>query len=443
MLGGRRWSVAATRARTRGSSRSGCTSRRAASARCGGCSSTPSRGPAEREQFGERILDFQGISFPLADSATECTAARLLDVPRCAERGRPRRPEAGARTGLDGQAVRLRGRVALRRPLRADVRRARLHAHERRRAVPARAARRPDLGGHERDPAADRRRARSSGAGVERVLGTRHPRPAARRSTSERRKLDTRGRIRPFTARSGKDRYTAYGSPQGSIGNDPRPAPARRGGRGRARGGRRRPRGLREHDDGDRRLRDRRRRELQARRAEAARPARPPAAAHRQLRHVGAARRQQGRSGRASPGEGGTLRLYNYADYINPATVKKFEKQFNCKVQVATYNSADEAYAKLAAGSVALRRRARALGQPHRAAAGEAADAAAEPRVPAEPREEHLARAAEPVLRPRTRATRFRTSSGRTGSAGATTRSTTDIAEDGRARGTSSGSRRT
>jgi spermidine/putrescine transport system substrate-binding protein len=50
-------------------------------------------------------------------------------------------------------------------------------------------------------------------------------------------------------------------------------------------------------------------------------------------------------------GEGGTLRLYNYADYVNPATVKKFEKAFNCNVQVATYNSADEAYAKLAAGS--------------------------------------------------------------------------------------------
>jgi len=56
------------------------------------------------------------------------------------------------------------------------------------------------------------------------------------------------------------------------------------------------------------------------------------------------------RSGLA--GEGGTLRLYNYADYINPGTVKLFEKQFNCKVQIATYNSADEAYAKLAAGSV-------------------------------------------------------------------------------------------
>ncbi len=31
-----------------------------------------------REQFGTRIYDFQGISFPLADSAADCAAARLL-----------------------------------------------------------------------------------------------------------------------------------------------------------------------------------------------------------------------------------------------------------------------------------------------------------------------------------------------------------------------------
>jgi alkylation response protein AidB-like acyl-CoA dehydrogenase len=31
-----------------------------------------------REQFGGRIYDFQGISFPLADSAADCAAARLL-----------------------------------------------------------------------------------------------------------------------------------------------------------------------------------------------------------------------------------------------------------------------------------------------------------------------------------------------------------------------------
>jgi acyl-CoA dehydrogenase len=32
----------------------------------------------EREQFGQRIYDYQGISFPLADSAADCAAARLL-----------------------------------------------------------------------------------------------------------------------------------------------------------------------------------------------------------------------------------------------------------------------------------------------------------------------------------------------------------------------------
>jgi alkylation response protein AidB-like acyl-CoA dehydrogenase len=32
----------------------------------------------EREQFGARIYDYQGISFPLADSAADCAAARLL-----------------------------------------------------------------------------------------------------------------------------------------------------------------------------------------------------------------------------------------------------------------------------------------------------------------------------------------------------------------------------
>jgi acyl-CoA dehydrogenase len=32
----------------------------------------------EREQFGGRIYDHQGVSFPLADSATDCAAARLL-----------------------------------------------------------------------------------------------------------------------------------------------------------------------------------------------------------------------------------------------------------------------------------------------------------------------------------------------------------------------------
>jgi spermidine/putrescine transport system substrate-binding protein len=50
--------------------------------------------------------------------------------------------------------------------------------------------------------------------------------------------------------------------------------------------------------------------------------------------------------------EGGPLGIYNYADYIDPGVVKKFEKLTGRKVQLATYNSADEAIAKLSAGAV-------------------------------------------------------------------------------------------
>jgi len=54
------------------------------------------------------------------------------------------------------------------------------------------------------------------------------------------------------------------------------------------------------------------------------------------------------------PTERGPLRVYNYADYVDPVTVKKFQKEFGATVQIATYNSADEAIAKLAAGAVAF-----------------------------------------------------------------------------------------
>jgi spermidine/putrescine transport system substrate-binding protein len=50
--------------------------------------------------------------------------------------------------------------------------------------------------------------------------------------------------------------------------------------------------------------------------------------------------------------EGGTLNVFNYADYIWPGLVKKFQREFDCKVAIATYNSADEAVAKLASGAV-------------------------------------------------------------------------------------------
>jgi spermidine/putrescine transport system substrate-binding protein len=52
------------------------------------------------------------------------------------------------------------------------------------------------------------------------------------------------------------------------------------------------------------------------------------------------------------PDEGGPLQVYNYPDYIYPPLVKQFEKLTGSKVEIATYNSADEAIAKLAAGAV-------------------------------------------------------------------------------------------
>jgi spermidine/putrescine transport system substrate-binding protein len=54
------------------------------------------------------------------------------------------------------------------------------------------------------------------------------------------------------------------------------------------------------------------------------------------------------------PPESGPLRVYNYADYIDPGLVKRFQKQYSTKVQIATYNSSDEAIAKLASGAVSF-----------------------------------------------------------------------------------------
>lgn len=50
--------------------------------------------------------------------------------------------------------------------------------------------------------------------------------------------------------------------------------------------------------------------------------------------------------------EHGPLGIYNYADYLDPGLVKKFEKLSGRKVQIATYNSSDEAIAKLSSGAV-------------------------------------------------------------------------------------------
>ncbi len=50
--------------------------------------------------------------------------------------------------------------------------------------------------------------------------------------------------------------------------------------------------------------------------------------------------------------EKGPLQLYNWIDYINQDVVKAFEKKYNVKVQISTFDTIDEAVAKLDSGAV-------------------------------------------------------------------------------------------
>jgi spermidine/putrescine transport system substrate-binding protein len=50
------------------------------------------------------------------------------------------------------------------------------------------------------------------------------------------------------------------------------------------------------------------------------------------------------------PEEGATLQVYNWVAYVNQAVVNSFAKKYKCKVQVTTFNTMDEAMAKLRSG---------------------------------------------------------------------------------------------
>ena len=137
--------------------------------------------------------------------------------------------------------------------------------------------------------------------------------------------------------------------------------------------------------------------------------------------------------------EGGTLRLFNYADYIDPGLLKRFREQFDRKVEIGTYNSSDEAIAKLSSGevdfdvlvglsgSVIVQLMAKQLLQP--------LNHSYLPNLEANVWPSSRTRSTTAA-----RATPSRTSSGRTGSAGATTRSTW-TSRRWTSPGTSSGSR--
>ena len=53
-----------------------------------------------------------------------------------------------------------------------------------------------------------------------------------------------------------------------------------------------------------------------------------------------------------APETGATLQLYNWVAYINEAVIKNFCKLHNCKYQLTTFNTIDEAMAKLGSGQL-------------------------------------------------------------------------------------------
>jgi spermidine/putrescine transport system substrate-binding protein len=52
------------------------------------------------------------------------------------------------------------------------------------------------------------------------------------------------------------------------------------------------------------------------------------------------------------PEQNATLKVYNWVAYVNPASIKAFEKQYNCKVEVTTFNTMEEALGKLQTGQL-------------------------------------------------------------------------------------------
>ncbi|MET0740637.1 MAG: spermidine/putrescine ABC transporter substrate-binding protein [Candidatus Nanopelagicales bacterium] len=52
------------------------------------------------------------------------------------------------------------------------------------------------------------------------------------------------------------------------------------------------------------------------------------------------------------PPEAGPLLIYNYADYVAPAVVKSFEKEYGVEVKISTFNDTDEAVQKIRTGAV-------------------------------------------------------------------------------------------
>ena len=44
------------------------------------------------------------------------------------------------------------------------------------------------------------------------------------------------------------------------------------------------------------------------------------------------------------------LRIYNWGDYLSPEVIEAFEEEYNCKIELDTFDSNEAMYAKLTAG---------------------------------------------------------------------------------------------
>ena len=61
--------------------------------------------------------------------------------------------------------------------------------------------------------------------------------------------------------------------------------------------------------------------------------------------------RPANRSARSEAGEG-AVRIYNYADYVNPDVVASFESKYGVKVEFTTFDTDAESITKLGSGAV-------------------------------------------------------------------------------------------
>ncbi len=112
------------------------------------------------------------------------------------------------------------------------------------------------------------------------------------------------------------------------------------------------------------------------------------------------------------PETGSTLHLFNYPDYIWPGLLRRFENRYDCTVDVGDLQLGGRGDRQAPVRRRRLRRHHRPLGLQHRQPDGAAAPPAAQPHLPAEPREEHLAASSPTRSTTAARTTRSRTSPG-------------------------------